>query len=112
MPRHVDILLDGTNRSLQELFQAYNKHYFGDQLDSDIRVRFSTRPMRKHMAEYNSEEEEIVIDKRFKRLRRITCWLLMHEMNHIYVGPEEDHNAVFDGGMFRLVSIGAMVGIW
>jgi hypothetical protein len=58
------------------------------------------------MAEYDSENEEIVI------LRRITCWLLMHEMNHVYVGPGQDHNAVFDDGMFRLVSIGAMVGIW
>jgi hypothetical protein len=64
------------------------------------------------MAKYDSENEEIVIDKRFKRLRRVTCWLLMHEMNQVYVGPEEDHSPVFDGGMFRLASIGALVGIW
>ena len=92
--------------------RAYNKQYFGNQLDQRVRVRFSSQPMRKHMAEYDSFNEEIVIDRRFKRLRRITCWLLMHEMNHVYVGPMEDHNAVFDGGMFLLASIGAMVRIW
>jgi NADPH-dependent 2,4-dienoyl-CoA reductase/sulfur reductase-like enzyme len=105
MPKSIDVLLDGSNRSLQQLYGAYNNAYFGNQLNPGIRVRYSKQPMRKHMAEYDSENEEIVIDRRFKRLRRITCWLLMHEMNHIYVGPEEDHSAVFNGGMFRLASI-------
>jgi hypothetical protein len=112
MPKSRDVVLSGTNRSLKQLYRAYNKAYFGNQLDHGIRVRFSTRSMRKHLAKYDSENEEIVIDKRFKSLRRITCWLLMHEMNHVYVGPEQDHSAVFDGGMFRLASVGALRGIW
>jgi hypothetical protein len=61
--------------------------------------------MRRYLGCYDSENGEIVvIDQRFKQLRHVTCWLLMHEMNHVHVGPEWDHNPVFDGGIFRLVT--------
>lgn len=112
MPKSVDVHLDGTNRSLQKLYRAYNRFYFGNQLDPDIRVRFSPRPMKRTYAYYDPETEEIVIDKRFRFARRICCWLLLHEMNHVWAGPEQEHNPIFDGGMFRLASIGALVGLW
>jgi hypothetical protein len=91
MPKPVQVLLDGTNRSLQQLYRAYNRAYFRDKLDHRIRI---------------------VIDRRLKPLRRFRCWVLLHEMNHVYVGPEKEHGHAFDGGIFRLVRVGAFAGLW
>jgi SprT-like family protein len=106
--------LDGTNRSLKKLFLAFNRAYFGGRLDEDIEIRFSTVKCRSAMAYCRSNEDydEIVIDKKFRHFRRLTCLLLFHEMNHLDVGTEHGHDKYFERGMLRLAQIGALKGIW
>jgi hypothetical protein len=112
--RGVCVTLDGTNRSLKALFQAFNKAYFGSRLEDDIEIRFSNVVSKTAMAYCRSNEDydEIVIDKKFRRYRRITCLLLLHEMNHLDVGTGHGHNKHFERGMLRLAQIGALKGIW
>lgn len=108
------IMLDGTNRSLKELFRAFNKAYFGNRLEEDTEIRFSVVASRSSMAHCRSNEDydEIVIDKKFRRYRRITCLLVLHEMNHLDVGTVHGHDKHFERGMFRLARVGALKGIW
>jgi hypothetical protein len=108
------VTLDGTNRSLQQLYRAYNKAYYGNTLDSEIKVRFSRlqEPMRDH-AHWVPEDEEIVLDKKYRRSGRLTCWFLLHEMSHISTGWRGNkHGRVFDNEQFRIASIGAFRRIW
>ena len=108
------VKLDGTSKSLQKLFRVYNRAYFRGELDPSIKVRFSRVSMKQTMAMYDGENEEIVIDKQFRRLRRLCCFFLLHEMSHIYrqnpnCGPNNRaHNAI----MLGLAKIGALRGIW
>ncbi len=104
------IKLDGTNRSLQRTFAAFNVAFFSGQLDSSIRIKFGSVG-KCVMGEYNSADEQIVLNPLLKTLRRFTCLVLLHEMCHVVVaGP--GHGKKFQTQMCRLANIGAFENIW
>jgi len=112
MSRMITVGLDGTAWSLTKLYKAYNRAYFNNELNEDVRVRFSDKPFRGNMAMWDGEDT-ITIGKQFRYFRRLCCFFLLHEMAHMYSTPNcgsrnKAHNAV----MLGLAQIGALKGIW
>lgn len=118
MARFINVKLDGTNRSLNNLYRAFNKHYFEGKLEN-IPVRFGKTRKLRAVAEFNTEltadyidgnhmyraEKEIVLNPILKKFGRLTCIAVLHEINHVAYGP--DHGKTFKKGIDRLIKIGA-----
>lgn len=118
MRSFINVKLDGTNRSVNKLYRAYNKYYFEGKLEN-IPVRFGKNRKARAIAEFNTEftadyidgshmyrtEKEIILNPMLKKFNRLTCIALLHEINHVAYGP--DHGKIFKKGIDRLIKIGA-----
>lgn len=107
----IKITLDGTNRSLQQLYRQFNRAYFDNKLDSGVSVCFGKNPRVQWMGCYVSEFETIYINPLMRRFRRITCMVLLHEMAHVAV-PGALHGRKFQQVMHTLADCGAFENLW
>lgn len=111
------VKLDGTVRSANQVFKAYNEAYFDGKLNPDIRVRFG-KTSKDGLGVYSmfmesdadrdlfKLEHEIVLDPILKKLHRVMCIVLLHEMCHTR-HPRNQHGRKFQAERRRLMSLGA-----
>lgn len=113
----INIKLDGTVRSANLLYKAYNEAYFDGQLNPDVRVRFRKTSRHHALGEYSvfmdslvgsdfKLEHEIILDPVLKNLRRFMGIVLLHEMCHVR-HPRNQHGRKFQQEIRRLQLAGA-----
>lgn len=107
-----NVILDGTNRSLQRLFNVFNRQYWNGQIDPRVRVRFSKTNLR-NLGEFHHicrekddwEGAKILICKTLRHHGRIICIILLHEMLHA-ANPAAQHGPTFKKDRKRLMDGG------
>ena len=105
------VKLDGTNRSLRQLYAAFNRAYFDNKLDSGVSAVFGKNPKVQWMGCYVAEFETIYVNPVLRRFRRITCLVMMHEMVHV-ANPGAGHGRKFQQAMHALAEAGAFEQLW
>lgn len=109
--KQVKIVLDGTNRSLRQLYRTFNRAYFDNRLDDGVAVRYGKSTRVSWMGCYVGEFETIYLNPILKRFRRLACIVLLHEMCH--VGSQgEGHGRRFQKMMHALADCGAFEELW
>ncbi|HET9280361.1 MAG TPA: SprT-like domain-containing protein [Candidatus Angelobacter sp.] len=105
-----------TNKDLKKLFLHLNERFYQNRIPKSYHLRFDDLE-EGTQGECSVEDEEILIDNRFRKDIDFVTIILHHEMTHAdnpeYIGniDDETHGTMFQGGIARLIRMGAYDGL-
>lgn len=109
--RYINVVLDGTDEMLAELYAAYNRAYYDDQLPHDVVIKFGNLGVNSYGV-WKPGTKTIIVARCMRRFNRLVCLIVHHEMAHVAAGADYSHGKKFQAGMKRLAKADAFANIW